>query len=344
MTVRAEKQITLVRVTDGDDGTPIVWKGSLASAPSNPVVDWCYRNTTDGKVYIYNDSAWVLMTQDGEQGPQGISINSTTTYYQLAPESPTPSAPSQGTMPSSEWKSEEPKYEPTTSYVAVSDSTTPAFNGDEFYAYDSELDDYIRVFEEPSNWATNYTSYYRKSSGDVMWYCNQYIWSDDRITYSIVSRSRVFETAKEAYDYALVTDTSLSNLISESNEIINTNVDDIAALQTGAANAQEDINALEENSAQELVKKGYAKITAEPSLELGKISSSWKVKITNAAIKLQKNNSDVAYLSQDSVNVNETVLKADNAQLSNIKLRSADGQGTLGIVAKSNGHISLKEI
>lgn len=107
MTIRAENEMTLVRVddgedgsapyigadkywyidgvstgikaegTDGDDGTPIVWKGSLASAPSNPVVDWCYRNTTDGKVYIYNGSAWVLMTQDGEQGadgPQGFSI------------------------------------------------------------------------------------------------------------------------------------------------------------------------------------------------------------------------------------------------------------------------------
>ena len=100
MTIRAENEMTLVRVddgsapyigadkywyidgvstgikaegTDGYDGTPIVWKGSLASAPSNPVVDWCYRNTTDGKVYIYNGSAWVLMTQDGVKGADGTS-------------------------------------------------------------------------------------------------------------------------------------------------------------------------------------------------------------------------------------------------------------------------------
>lgn len=43
--------------SDGADGLSIVWKGDLATPPTNPQLNWCYRDTDNGKVYIYNGSA-----------------------------------------------------------------------------------------------------------------------------------------------------------------------------------------------------------------------------------------------------------------------------------------------
>lgn len=56
---------------DGSNGLSIVWKGDLATAPANPEVNWCYRDTDNGKVYIYNGSAWELMVLDGSDGADG---------------------------------------------------------------------------------------------------------------------------------------------------------------------------------------------------------------------------------------------------------------------------------
>ena len=58
---------------DGSNGLSIVWKGDLASAPSNPQTNWCYRDTDNGKVYIYNGSAWELMVLDGSDGADGAN-------------------------------------------------------------------------------------------------------------------------------------------------------------------------------------------------------------------------------------------------------------------------------
>lgn len=109
-------------------------------------------------------------------------------------------------------------------------------------------------------------------------------------------------------------------------------------------NIQGDVEDVAQAVSEELVAKGYAKITAAPSVELGRTESAWKMFITNVAIQLVKNSSPVASLAQDADNPNETTLKADNARLANIKLRSADSRGKLGIVAQSNGHVSMKEI
>ena len=56
---------------DGSNGLSIVWKGDLATAPANPEVNWCYRDTDNGKVYIYNGLAWELMVLDGSDGEDG---------------------------------------------------------------------------------------------------------------------------------------------------------------------------------------------------------------------------------------------------------------------------------
>lgn len=58
---------------DGADGLSIVFKGDLVNPPSNPVLNWAYRDTDNGYVYIYNGSAWELMVADGSDGVDGAA-------------------------------------------------------------------------------------------------------------------------------------------------------------------------------------------------------------------------------------------------------------------------------
>ena len=54
------------------EGISIVWKGSLATPPENPSVNWVYRDTDNGSVYICTDPGpppiWELMVLDGNSG------------------------------------------------------------------------------------------------------------------------------------------------------------------------------------------------------------------------------------------------------------------------------------
>ena len=83
---------------DGSNGLSIVWKGDLASAPSNPQTNWCYRDTDNGKVYIYNGIAWELMVLDGSDGANGANgkdgLSVFITYHDNAITS-TPSTPTE---------------------------------------------------------------------------------------------------------------------------------------------------------------------------------------------------------------------------------------------------------
>ena len=56
---------------DGNDGLDIIWKGDSSTPPVNPVKNWVYRNTSDGRVYIYTGTAWALMVADGNDGTDG---------------------------------------------------------------------------------------------------------------------------------------------------------------------------------------------------------------------------------------------------------------------------------
>lgn len=58
---------------DGADGLDIVWKGDLSTPPTNPVKNWVYRDTDNGRVYIYNGTAWALMVADGNDGATGAA-------------------------------------------------------------------------------------------------------------------------------------------------------------------------------------------------------------------------------------------------------------------------------
>ena len=56
---------------DGNDGLSITWQGESTSAPSNPQVNWVYKDTDNGIVYIYTGTAWEVMTYDGNDGIDG---------------------------------------------------------------------------------------------------------------------------------------------------------------------------------------------------------------------------------------------------------------------------------
>ena len=55
----------------GKDGLDIVWKGDSSIPPANPQKNWVYRDTDNGRVYIYNGTAWALMVADGNDGIDG---------------------------------------------------------------------------------------------------------------------------------------------------------------------------------------------------------------------------------------------------------------------------------
>lgn len=58
---------------NGADGLSIVWKGESANPPANPQKNWCYRDTDNGVIYIYNGTAWEVMVLDGNDGANGTN-------------------------------------------------------------------------------------------------------------------------------------------------------------------------------------------------------------------------------------------------------------------------------
>lgn len=56
---------------DGKDGVSLTYKGEFNSHPSNPQNGWYYRNTTEGKTFVYQDNNWYQMTVDGQDGLNG---------------------------------------------------------------------------------------------------------------------------------------------------------------------------------------------------------------------------------------------------------------------------------
>ena len=55
----------------GLDGISINWLGSLSTAPSVPRVNDAYYDTTAGISFVWDGSAWKILSQNGAVGPQG---------------------------------------------------------------------------------------------------------------------------------------------------------------------------------------------------------------------------------------------------------------------------------
>lgn len=79
---------------NGENGLSIVWKGDLSEAPANPQMNWAYRDTDNGRVYIYNGNAWELMVVDGTDGTDGADgQNGLSVYITYNDSEAEPSAP-----------------------------------------------------------------------------------------------------------------------------------------------------------------------------------------------------------------------------------------------------------
>jgi len=59
---------------NGQDGLAIIWKGNLATPPENPAVNWVYRDSDNGVVYIWNGLAWEVMILDGDSGYHNANV------------------------------------------------------------------------------------------------------------------------------------------------------------------------------------------------------------------------------------------------------------------------------
>ncbi len=58
---------------DGTDGLSLIWKGNLASPPSNPIKNWYYKDTDNGIVYLYDGNGWEVLVADGSDGTAGTA-------------------------------------------------------------------------------------------------------------------------------------------------------------------------------------------------------------------------------------------------------------------------------
>ncbi len=49
----------------GADGKSLDWQGELSQAPSEPVLNWAYYNSTDGCAYIWTGTSWEVLAKAG---------------------------------------------------------------------------------------------------------------------------------------------------------------------------------------------------------------------------------------------------------------------------------------
>ena len=91
---------------DGKDGLSITWKGDQTAAPANPQKNWVYRDTDNGRVYIYNGTAWELMVVDGNDGTDGAAGSDGLSVYITYHDSGTQPARPTGNGTTNGWHTE----------------------------------------------------------------------------------------------------------------------------------------------------------------------------------------------------------------------------------------------
>ena len=79
---------------NGEDGKSMYYKGKMSTPPSNPELNWCYKDSDNGIVYIYNGTSWEIMTRDGNDGADGTDgINGWNVYITYNDSTSQPSRP-----------------------------------------------------------------------------------------------------------------------------------------------------------------------------------------------------------------------------------------------------------
>ncbi len=53
----------------GPAGISLVWKGTLASPPANPQMNWAYYNYVEKRTYVWDGIRWQVLTRDGDAHP-----------------------------------------------------------------------------------------------------------------------------------------------------------------------------------------------------------------------------------------------------------------------------------
>ena len=231
--------------------------------------------------------------------------------------------------------------------------------------------------EAPSGWQVAEPAY-TTGNTNSLYHVDLNLFSDGTFQYSNVSLSSAYEAAKEAYNKAIIaqdvadtaqgdvdsiteivsgteTDAGLTGELNELKERLygnddtggdidelidetNTLSDATRALQVAQATITQKVD----KTAEELNKyHGYIEIDESvPSITIGAGTDS-NLKMTPQKISFMTNGNEAASLSNDA-------LKADSAEITNLYMKSVDNNGnvvgTLGWVARANGHLSLRVI
>ena len=185
---------------DGADGLSITWKGESANPPSSPQKNWVYRDTDNGVVYIYNGSAWAVMTHDGNDGQDGTNgTDGNSVYITYNDSTTTPSTPTgNGTTngwhtnctSSSVWISQKISSSASTGTwgtpvkIKGTDGTNGT-NGKDGVGVSSVVIEYASntstTSAPTSGWSTGMPDY---QSGYYLWMRTKVTYTDDSIVYS----------------------------------------------------------------------------------------------------------------------------------------------------------------
>ena len=60
--------------TNGQEGSSIVWKGALSSAPEDPKTNWAYYDITQKASFIWDGNVWHILSQDGFGTPTFMRV------------------------------------------------------------------------------------------------------------------------------------------------------------------------------------------------------------------------------------------------------------------------------
>ncbi len=171
-----------------------------------------------------------------------------------------------------------------------------------------------------------------------------------------------FEKGNVGTDWTAATEDSLDMLVESVNELETTTrermdgidgviesnkdiLDEYMATET-AARQEEDAKKVNIGNSQITSLDNHMQFNSANGLEVFETEDGWKVRITSTGIELSLDSVVVAAMQQYA-QTNESIMKADNALMGTLRMRSSDPNATapcrLGIEAQSNGHLSMKE-
>ena len=196
--IRAESEIKLVRVNDGEEGangtTFYTWikyadtpTSGMSDNPTGKVyIGIAYNKTTATESTQYSDYSWSLIKGDkgdtGAQGETGVSITLVTRYYQLSEEEPELPDPAVS-PPGGDWQGTEPPYQ---------------------------------------------------SGNTSLWYVDVSVFSDDSVQYSDIGRAYSYQVVSDTRALAQTINENYIRWDASHNRLINKDAEDVIEKYTSA--------------------------------------------------------------------------------------------------------------